>query len=134
MKREDLIYMRVSGHTPFSLFSKDGDVALFDYYKMFAEATIAHLNSNCNQYNNYKESIAFKFSYKNDFSINASAGHKSNIDYVFVNEGTIFRVYKFFYTQLANPNVFPQFGEDRFKIAQINLNYTYDGNNSVTIR
>ncbi len=108
----DIFY---NGFTELSFFNLNKKAAE-EIYKKFDEQFNVKKNINYD----------FKFIYFNDDSVNASVDHDDNTDYVYVNVGTVGKIYATFYSLFTNSKVFPEIGDVKKEFATINVDFKFD--------
>lgn len=92
---------------------------VFDYYKKYAEKILNFNNSEGNIYNK-KVNKVFEWNYAWDFSINAGSREEFYKEQLQLNEGTICRIYAFFYQWVNQSCVFEN-GEEIVEEIHMNL-------------
>lgn len=93
---------------------------VFDYYKKYAEQILALNNSESNVYNK-KVNKAFDWNYAWNFSINAGSRENHYTEQLQLSEGTICRIYAFFYQWVNQSCVFES---DNEIVEAIHINLT----------
>lgn len=97
----------------------------FNLYKILAESFFNQFNSSIlNKKRDYK--IDFKYKYLKDFSLNGSAYHIKNIDYITLNVGLVGNIHALFYTLFSNPNVFSKIGNSNNEYGHYIVSFKFD--------
>lgn len=133
MEQKEIIEYILKGDTgnPFRFFNMDDISGCYRFYEKFARGIINELQPKNNPYNQ-KDIKQLDFTYKWDSRVNASALEKEN-DIITVNEGTIIKIYSFFYRLINKCKPFPPLSGELKPYVLIENRITFDNKPQASI-
>ncbi len=112
---------RGNTNNKFQFFNINNMDTCYDYYKSYTEMLVDQMSPDNNIYNK-KNRKEFIFKYLWDESVNAGSIEKYENDFLQINEGTILKIYNFFYMLNTRNNTL---GLSLEKCIEININMYY---------